>query len=121
MTTRIAAACLLAVLAFAPGLAAAQGTHSLEQVMVENANTPAEHASLASHFRSRAEGARAEAKEHDRMANTYMPSGQPKMSWGTVQARQKMAEHCKRISQQNNAIADDFEALAKAHDEEAKK
>ena len=55
------------------------------------------------------------------MANTYMPSGQPKMSWGTVQARQKMAEHCKRISQQNNAIADDFEALAKAHDEEAKK
>ena len=121
MTTRIAALCLLGVLAFAPGLAAAEETHSLEQVLVENADTPAEHQALANHFRERAKGARAEAKEHERMANTYMPSGQSKMSWGTVQARQKMADHCKQISQQNESIAKGFDALAASHDEEAKK
>jgi hypothetical protein len=122
MTTRIAALFLLGALAFAPGLAAAADeTHTLEQTMVENANTPAEHQALANHFRERAAGARAEAREHDRMANTYMPSGQPKMSWGTVQARQKMAGHCKQISQQSESIAKGFDALAASHDEEAKK
>jgi hypothetical protein len=32
-----------------------------------------------------------------------------------------MADHCKRISQQSAANAEDFDALAKLHDEEAKK
>lgn len=122
MTTRIAAVLLLGTLAFAPGLAAAADeTQSLEQVVVENAKTPAEHQALANYYRERAAGSRAEAKEHDRMAHTYMPSGQPKMSWGTVQQHQKMASHCKKISEQSESIAKEFDALATLHDEEAKK
>lgn len=120
MPTRLAAALLLGVLALAPGLATAQETHSLEQVLVENAKTPAEHQALASHYRAQAAEARAEASEHDKMARTYKPPQEIKMNWGTVQQRQKMADHCKRISQQSQANAEDYEALAKLHDEEAK-
>ena len=121
MTTRIAAVFLLGALAFGPALAAAADEPaSREQVVVENAKTPAEHRALASYYRERATGARAEAKEHERMAHTYMPSGQPKMSWGTVQEHQKMAAHCKKISEQSESIAKEFDSLAALHDEQAK-
>ena len=121
MTTRIAAFFLLGALALAPGLAAADETHSLEELVVEMATTPAEHEALASHYRAKAADARADAREHDTMARTYVPSGQQKMSWGTIQQRQKMADHCKRLSQQSESTAQDYDALAKLHDEEAKK
>ena len=121
MTTRIAALLLLGGVALAPGFAAADEPESLEQVVVEMADTPLEHAALASHYRAKAADAKAEAREHDRMARTYKPPQEIKMNWGTIQQRQKMADHCKRISQQSEANAQDFEALAKLHDEEAKK
>lgn len=121
MTTRIAALLLLGAVALAPGFAAAAEPESLEEVVVEMADTPAEHAALASHYRAKAADAKAEAREHDRMARTYKPPQEIKMNWGTVQQRQKMADHCNRISQQSEANAQDFEALAKLHDEEAKK
>ena len=121
MRTRIAIVSFLGAIALAPGLAIADEHASLEQVVVETAKTPAEHQALANHYRAEAADAKAEAAEHERMANTYKPSQEIKMSWGTVQQRQKMADHCKRISQQSAANAQDFEALAKLHDEEAKK
>ena len=121
MTTRIAALLALGALVFAPGLAMADETHSLEQVLVESAKTPAEHQALAAHYRTKAADARADAREHEVMARTYTPSGQQKMSWGTVQERQKMAEHCKKLQQQDEAMAQEYDALAKLHDEEAKK
>lgn len=121
MTARIAALLLLGVFALAPGLAAADETHSLEQVLVEIATTPAEHAALANHYRSKAADARAEAREHDTMARTYVPTGHTKFNWGMIAQRQQMANHCKKISQQSEANAQDYEALAKLHDEEAKK
>jgi hypothetical protein len=119
MTIRIAAVSFLAALALASSVAA-DDAKSVEEIAIEKASTPADHTALANDFHARAEGARAEAKKHDSMARTYMPSGQSKMSWGTVQARQKMAEHCKRISQQNTAIANDYDELAKLHESEAK-
>ena len=122
MRSKIGAALLLGGLALAPGSALAAGEKgSLEQVVVQMANTPAEHAALASYYRSKATEARAEAREHDAMAHTYVGSGEYKTTWGTVQERQKMADHCKRLSQQSEATAQDYEALAKLHDEEAKK
>ena len=120
MTIRIAAVSLLAALALASSVAA-DDAKSVEEIAIEKASTPADHEALADDFHARAEGARAEAKKHDSMARTYMPPGQSKMSWGTVQARQKMSEHCKQISKQSNAIADDYEELAKLHEAEAKK
>jgi len=120
MTTRIAAVLLLGALALAPGLAIADESHSLEAAVVESATTPAEHAALAVHFRAKAADARAQAAQHDAMAGAYVPPGGGKTTWGTIQQRQKMADHCKRISQQSKAIAQDFDALAALHDEQAK-
>lgn len=121
MNIRIAALLALGALVFAPRLTLADESHSLEQVMVEMAKTPAEHQALAEHYRSKAADARADAKEHETMARTYIPSGQQKMSWGTIQQRQKMADHCKKLQQQDESIAQEYDALAKLHDEEAKK
>ena len=120
MTTRIAAVLLLGALALAPGLAIADESHSLEAAVVESATTSAEHTALAAHFRGKAAGARAEASQHDAMARAYAPPGGGKTTWGTIQQRQKMADHCKRLSQQNAAMAQDFDALAQLHDEQAK-
>ena len=122
MRSRIRTALVLGALALAPGsaLAADQGP-SLEQVVVEMANTPAEHAALASYYRSQADQARAQAREHTAMASSYVPGVEHKTTWGTVQERQKMADHCKKLAQQNEAMAQDYEELAKLHDEAAKK
>ena len=120
MTTRIAAVFLLGALALAPGLAAAEEHESLEQLVVEMAKTPAEHAALASHYRAEAAKAQAGVREHEAMARSYMPSGQSKISWGTIKQRQKMADHCKRLSQASDSMAKEYDALAKLHDEEAK-
>ena len=120
MTTRIAAILVLGALALAPGLAVADESHSLEAAVVESATTSAEHAALTAHFRAKAADARREARQHDTMAGAYGPPGSGKTTWGTIQRRQKMADHCKRLSQHNNAIAQDFDALAALHDEQAK-
>ena len=122
MRSKIGVALVLGTLALAPGsVRAADQGPSLEQVVVEMANTPAEHAALASYYRSKAYEARAEAREHDSMAKTYSPGTGQKTTWGTVQERQKMADHCKKLAQQNETMAQDYDELAKLHDEAAKK
>ena len=122
MTTRIAAVFLLfGALALSPGFAAADDpSSSLEQALVESATTPAAHAALANYYRAKAADAQAEARNHERMAKTYNPSPGGKTTWGTVQQHQKMADHCKRLSQQSTSAAQEYEALAKLHDEQAK-
>lgn len=121
MRSKFGTALLMGALALSPGIALAAGD-SLEQLVVESATTPAQHTALAKYYRSKAEAARAEAKEHTAMASTYVPSsaGQ-KTTWGTIQERQKMADHCKSLAQQSEATAKDYDALAKMHDEMAKK
>jgi hypothetical protein len=122
MRTKIGTALVLGALVLAPASAgAADPGPSLEQVVVEMANTSAEHAALASYYRSQANQARAEAREHDAMAKTYVPASEQKTTWGTIQERQKMADHCKKLAQQSEAMAQDYEELAKLHEEAAKK
>lgn len=114
MRSKIAVAILLGTLAFSPGLAAAEGgEHSLEQLVVEMAQTPAQHAALANHYRGKAAQARAEAAEHDAMGKAYFG--------GKLTDRQRMQEHCKKLSAQNSAMAAEYDALAKLHDEQSKK
>src|SRR5574338_643848 len=107
---RIATALLLTALALSPGLALADRASSdLEQALIESANTPAEHAALAKYYRAQAADAQAEAKRHEMMAKTYVPSGSTgKVSWGTIKQRQKMSEHCANLSRQSAAAAQDY-------------
>lgn len=114
MQNRMAATLLLGALAFSPGLAAAgEGSHSLEQLVVEMAHTPADHAALATHYRAKAAAARAEAKQHESMGRVY--------SGGKFFQRSSMQAHCKKIAADNTAIAVEYEALAKLHEEAATK
>ena len=113
MNTRIGIGLLLGALALPPGLAAAEDAHSLEQLVVEMAHTRAQHEALAKHYRAKAEEARAEARSHEAMGRGY--------SGGKVADRLQMQNHCKKISGQFLAMADEYEALAKLHDADAKK
>lgn len=120
MRTRFTVLLLLGAFALAPGLAAAADPSQSVEQMIETAKTPADHKAIADRYREEAAQAKAQAQEHDKMARTYKPPQEMKMNWGTVQQRQQMADHCKRISQQSAANAEDFEALAKLHDDVAK-
>jgi hypothetical protein len=110
--TRIAL--LLGALAFAPGLAVAEeGGHSLEQLVIESADSPADHAALATHYRAKAAAARAEANRHESLGRVY--------TGGKMMQRAQMQSHCKKIAADHNAIAAEYDKLAKLHEAEAKK
>jgi len=114
MQTRIALTVLAGALALSPALALAdEGSHSLEQLVVEMADTPSDHAALASHYRAKAAAARAEAAKHESMGRTY--------SGGKFFQRTAMQSHCKKIAADNAAVATEYEELAKLHEEESKK
>lgn len=82
-------------------------TQHLEHLMVENADTPAEHAALARYYRMKAADAKALAQEHRAMAKSYR--GKP----GEVR---KMEKHCDRIAQLNDDLAARYEDLAKGEE-----
>lgn len=105
---------LLGALAFSPAPAAAdEAPPSLEQLVVEMAHAPADHAALASYYRGKAAAARADATSHQRLARVY--------TGGKFNQRAAMQSHCKKIAAKNQALAQEFEALAKLHDEESRK
>ncbi len=117
MRSKIGLVILLGALVATPGLtfAADQG-HSadhIEQFMVETADTPASHATLAKHYRAKAAEARAEAAQHESMARSY---GMQKRG-----AMDKMGSHCKKIAANSTSSAAEYDALADLHEAESKK
>lgn len=120
--SRIPVLLLTAVVALSPGLLLAEAGghadhhaqgHSLEELLVESAETAADHAALANHYRAKAEEARAEADQHERMGRSYMQ--------GKTVERMKMQSHCKKISEGLRTQAAEFDALAAMHEAEAAK
>jgi hypothetical protein len=106
-------ALLLGTLAFSPLIGfAKEHKHSLEQLVVEMANTPSEHAALAEHYRAKAARARAHAKRHASMASAY--------TGGKLMQREAMKAHCQKISSNYQAMASEYEALAKLHEDASK-
>jgi hypothetical protein len=87
--------------------------HDLEQSMIESASTPAQHEALAKHFRARAEAARNEAARHRAMGKSYA---------GGRMARspQPPSTHCTKLADSFDAQAAEYDALAAAHEAEAK-
>lgn len=109
----IASGMLVSVLALGSTGAWAQAAtegHSLEAVLAESADTPAEHKALASHYRAKAAEARATSAEHRSMAKHY--SGKPAL----VEAGKK---HCAQIADAADQQAAAYDSLAKAHDQAA--
>ena len=117
MRSKIGLAFLLGALALSPGLALADSHghegHSLEQLVVEMAHTPADHAALAAHYRAKAAEARAEAASHEKMAHSY---GLQKHG-----AADTMQKHCMKIAANNTAMAVEYDSLAQLHEAESKR
>jgi hypothetical protein len=122
MRSKIKLAILLGALILSPGLsiAADEGHppghdgHSLEQLVIETADSPADHAALAKHYRAKAAEARAEAARHEKMASTYY-------LWNKRTGVDQMGRHCKKIAANSMSSAAEYDALAELHDAESKK
>ena len=84
---------------------------SVEELVVEMANTPAEHAAVARYFRAKAEDARGEMRMHQGMARSY--------GGGKLGTRIQLKAHCDKLAEQYGAAAAEYEELAKLHDAQA--
>ncbi len=114
MSRNLVMALLLGTLAFAPGLATAQEEGaSLEEVVAEMADTKAGHQALANYYTEKAGAARKLAARHHSMHRAYLG--------GKGMNKQAFVNHCKRIAEQQEAMAKEYDALAKLHEDEAKK
>lgn len=109
---RTATVLLAGALFLQPGLAAAAESHSLEQLVIEMADTPADHTALAKHFQAKAADARAAAAEHEAMAKSYAA--------GKLSERVQMQDHCKKLAAQYTALATQYDDLAKLEEAAAK-
>lgn len=113
MRTRIAGALLVGALALSPGFALAEETDaSIEQLIVNSAHSPADHAALAKYYRGRAEEELGEASRMDSMARLYLS--------GKIVQNKQMEGHCKKIAANKRKSADEYKALAKLHEADAK-
>jgi len=89
------------------GSMAFAGDASLEQVLIETASTPEQHAALASYYDAKAADARKDAEYHRAMGKAY----------GGVKASQlaAMKEHCEKLAALYEQQAKDYEMMATAH------
>jgi hypothetical protein len=97
---------------------ASQSEHSmggagLERVLVESANTPAEHEALATYFRGKAGAQRESAANHRWMAKNY---------GGSLRGPQVAAQktHCEKLANLHEQTAAQYDEMAKVHEEAAK-
>lgn len=113
MKNTIATAILVGALALSPTFAFADdGDAAIEQLIAKSAHTPADHTALAAYYRGKAEKARAAAAKHDAMGASY--------GGGKMAQKDQMMAHCKKLADENNAMAADYDALAKLHEQDAK-
>ena len=113
---RLVVALLIGAFSLAPQFAVAQESGgSAEETVVEMADTKAEHEALAKQYQKKAADARAEAKRHEAMSRAYL--GGVRSGGGN----QPFATHCKRIAEKQEAIAAEYDGLAKMHADEAKR
>jgi len=85
---------------------------SLEETLVQFADTPAEHQALADYYKGQAAEARAEAEAHRKMGKTYSGLKNAEM--------QAMAAHCDKIATQQDDLAKQYDQLAAGHLAQAK-
>lgn len=80
----------------------------------QSAQTPAEHSAVAVAYRTRAHQLRAEAAEHATLADWWSSlAGGHAAATGT--GRYEQAQHCRRLSANLAAAADETDSLAEFH------
>jgi hypothetical protein len=104
---------LLGALALAPSFSSAQeDSGSLEQLLAGTADTKAEHQALAKYYKEQAAEARVVAGRHQAIGRAYLGSKGANS--------QTLQRHCQKIAEQQEAMAKEFGAMAKMHEDEAK-
>jgi len=85
---------------------------SLEQVLVESATTPQQHAALAGYYAGKAAAARKDAEYHRAMGKSY----------GGAKASQlaAMKDHCDKLATLYDDEAKEYDAMAAMHRNMAK-
>jgi hypothetical protein len=87
---------------------------------IENAKTAADHEAIAAYYDDEAKAARAEAERHRRMGAFYEEHPRPAGSKGVRHPlHTTMPPHCTRLVASYEAAAEEYEAMAEAHREEA--
>jgi len=106
---------MMAVLLLMPGasaIAGQDGGTTIEELAVQLATTPSQHAVVADYYRSQAAVSRAEGVRHRSMRRAYQT--------GNMRAKKQLQEHCGKLIASSEAIALQYDQLAKAHDALAK-
>ena len=82
--------------------------------MIANAKTAADHEAIAAAYEKQAEDAKSQAAMHAEMEKEYKKVG------GALIAKQHVDMHCDSLTKLYTKIANENEALAKAHEAMAK-
>lgn len=101
-----------------PGSALADvkpATQSLEQLLIRSAIGAQEHALLASHFRSKAEMARADAEREEKMGRSIL------YTHGNAGMQRHLKARRAATAERHLASAESFEAQAERHAAEAER
>lgn len=83
--------------------------------MIATAKTASDHEAVANYYRQQAAEARAQADVHKKMAETYS------MSKPGPHTKTHFHGHCEALIRSYNAQAEEYEALAKEHEDMAAK
>jgi hypothetical protein len=95
---------------FAPIAAAAD--QSLEQVLIDSASSPQEHAALANYYAGKAAAARKEAEYHRAMGKSYSGAKATQLAM--------MKDHCDKLATLYDDQAKEFDTMASMQRDMAK-
>ena len=111
MKTLMFAITIASAIALTPANARATDS-KLEELAVQLADSPEEHAAVASYFRSKAKDATEEAEAHRVMAKHY--------TGGKLKDKETMADHCAKMAANYEELAKQYEQLAAEHEKQGK-
>lgn len=119
--TRLLSASLLALLMTVTSTVAARALDADDlPSAVENAKTAADHEAIAAYFESEAKEARAKAEKHRSMgANYNKHAAHGGLKGVRTPLNRSMPPHCEKLAGTYNAAAQEYDAMAAAHREEA--
>ena len=115
LTLSVAALTTIIVLAVPTSRAVAAEEMSIDK-MIATAKTASDHEAIANYYKQQAAEARSKADMHKKMAEQYSMSGV-----GNQATKTHFHQHCETLVRSYQTQANEFDALAKAHQDMAAK
>jgi hypothetical protein len=116
-TLAVSVVALTAMVAFAvPTFRAGAADEASIEKMIATAKTASDHEAIANYYKQQATEARSKADMHKKMAEQYSMSG-----IGNQATKTHFHQHCETLVRSYQAQANEFDALAKAHQDMAAK